>query len=159
MKAKFIFPFTLLLIIGSSCATSTQKDKVAFKVYSQEETKIMKVKRSGAVIVTGEKVGFLRNDGVLTDLKNDTLAYKNAEGVVYSKTHQTIGKIDKNDAIEIDSSTKLVWTADGKLQIRDNEFIRVEPNFKAFYHKTAFLFIIYASINSSDEEIDIEESE
>lgn len=152
MKARFIFPFTLLLIIGSSCATSTQKDKVAFKVYSQNEKKIMKVKRSGAVIVTGEKVGFLREDGVLTDLKNDTLAYENAEGVVYSKNHRAIGKIDKNDAIEIDATNKLVWTATGKLQITENEFIRVEPNFKTFYHKTAFLFVVYTSINSSDEE-------
>lgn len=148
MKAKHILPLILFMIIGSSCATSTQKDKVAFKVFSQDEKKIINVKRSGIVNVEGEKVGVLRGDGVLTNLKNDTLAYKTSEGLVYSKDHQAIGKIDKNDAIEIDATTKLVWTADGKLQITEEKYIRVEPNFQTFYNKTAFLFIVYATMNN-----------
>lgn len=151
MEAKHILPLILLMIIGSSCATLTQKEKVAFKVYSQEEKKIIKVKRSGAVSIEGEKVGVLREDGVLTNLKNDTLAYNTSAGLVYSKNHKPIGKIDKNGAIEIDATTKLVWTADGKLQVTEEKYIRVEPNFQTFYNKTAFLFIVYVSMNSLDE--------
>jgi len=161
MKALFILPFTLLLIIGSSCAIVTKKEPIAFKIYSQEDKRIMKVKRSGVLTVSGEKLGILRPDGVLTNLENDTLAYQDANGVVYSREHTTLGKVDEHGAIEMVHGDQFSWTADGKLQLKGDQSIRVEPNFKNYYDKASFLFIVYASIASAggDSEIQIEGAE
>lgn len=157
MKVNLIIPAILLMILASSCATSskiekkTQKNKVAFKVFDQDKKKIMKVKRNGIVNIEGEKVGILKGDSVLTDLNNDILAYKTSEGLIFSKSQEAIGRIDENAAIEIDASTNLVWTADGRLQLPENRYLRVEPNFQSFYNKTSFLFVVYSAMNSDEE--------
>ena len=140
--------------MNTSC--STQKNVIAFKIYSQENKKIMKVNKNGNVSVSGKKLGILTADGVLTNLENDTLAYKSAEGVVYSREHKPLGRIDKNSAIEIKNDEKFTWTADGKLKVKDKDFIRVEPNFKEFYHKASFLFIVYATLTESGKSLEIE---
>src|SRR5690554_303509 len=155
MKMNITYLFILssiLMFMNTSC--STQKELVAFKVYSQKDKKIMKVNKNGILSISGKKLGILTAEGVLTNLENDTLAYQDASGIVYSREHKALGKIDKNGAIEIDATTKLVWTADGKLQVTEEKYIRVEPNFQTFYNKTAFLFIVYVSMNSSDEELE-----
>jgi len=135
--------------MNTSC--STQKELVAFKVYSQKDKKIMKVNKNGILSISGKKLGVLTADGVLTNLENDTLAYQDASGIVYSREHKALGKIDKNGAIEIDQNEKLSWTADGKLQLKENQSIRVEPNFKEYYDKASFLFIVYATMESSSQ--------
>lgn len=155
MNIKYLFLLSLLLIIMST-SCSTQKDVIAFKMYSQKDKKIMKVNRSGIVSVSGKKHGILRPDGVLTNLEGDTLAYRALDGIVYSREHKLMGSIDEHGAIELNQDKKFAWTADGKLQVRENETIRVEPNFKEYYDKASFLFIIYATMASAKEAVEKE---
>lgn len=153
MKTFFILPFISLLMLSTSCAILTKKEHVSFRIYSQEDQKIMKVKRSGTLTVSGEKLGILRPDGVLTNLENDTLAYQDVNGVVYSREHEILGKVDEHGAIEMVmvQGDQFSWTADGKLQLNSDQSIRVEPNFKIYYDKASFLFIVYVSMNDVDE--------
>lgn len=157
--SKFFLLLSLTLFIMNT-SVYAQKATSAFKIYTNDNKQLMKVDKKGVVKVMGKKSGVLRADGVLASLKNDTLVFIDSQGILYSKELRPFAKIDENGTIEFDKDKKLEWTTEGKLQVRESNFIRVEPNLKEHYADASLLFLVYATmITSSSEYIEIEGAE
>ncbi|HLV42186.1 MAG TPA: hypothetical protein VKY37_07900 [Brumimicrobium sp.] len=157
--SKFILLLSFTPFIMNT-STYAQKSSPAFKIYTNDNKQIMKVNKKGVVKVMGKKSGVLRADGVLTSLKNDTLVFIDSQGILYSKELLPFAKIDENGTIEFDKDKKLEWTSEGNLQVRESNFIRVEPNLKEHYADASLLFLVYATMmTSSIEFVEVEGAE
>ena len=126
-----------------SLAQSLKVDN--FLIKANGETELISVKKDGKVLVHGDQIGTLQEDGKLKDLQDKTLAEIDKTGKV-TANGKPLGIVNKDGEYDNGSGKIIGWTQGGKFNLDESKFFTISPNKKKFYQTATFLIFLYLNV-------------
>lgn len=131
-----------------------------FSLKANGEVEVILLKKNGEVTIDNQRVGVLFGDGQLKDSDGKTLARIDKQGQVSGEDKKVVALIDKKGNIDFDSGKIIGWTAGGKFNVSEKEFLTLSPDKKNLYKTASFLiFLNYSSNKTTRTEIEIKINE